>query len=82
MAGDVAVEEARVLEGVLAPDLYVLEVGTLTSMRGFEDSIGLVQAGFGIDFLAIPEPGSALLLALGLAGLASGRRRQGMPATR
>lgn len=64
-AGDVPAEEARVLTGVLAPDLHVLEVGTLmTSLRGFEDSIGRVQAGFGIDFPAILEPGYAPLVAL------------------
>ncbi|MBK7951973.1 MAG: PEP-CTERM sorting domain-containing protein [Deltaproteobacteria bacterium] len=75
--GDLPVEASRVLSGVLAPDLYVLEVGTLTSLRGFEDSIGLAQAGFGIDFVAVPvpEPGTALLVALGLGVLSSGRRR-------
>lgn len=75
-AGDLAVEDSRVLSGVLAPDLYVLEIGTLTSLRGFEDSIGLAQASFGIDFVAlpVPEPGSALLVALGLGVLSSGRR--------
>ncbi len=79
-AGDLPVEDSRILTGVLAPDLYVLEVGTLTSLRGFEDSIGLAQAGFGIDFVAlpVPEPGAALLVALGLGVLSSrGRRRAG-----
>ena len=74
-AGDLAVESSRVLTGVLAPDVWVLEVGTLSALRGFEDSVGLAQAGFGLDFVAlpIPEPGPALLLAIGLGALSAGR---------
>lgn len=74
-AGGPAVEASRVLSGVLLPDVYVLELGALTALRGFEDSVGLAQAGFGVDFVAlpVPEPGPALLVALGLGALSAGR---------
>jgi hypothetical protein len=76
-AGGPAVEASRVLSGVLLPDVYVFELGALTALRGFEDSVGLAQAGFGVDFVAlpvpVPEPGTALLVALGLGALSSGR---------
>jgi hypothetical protein len=68
-----------VLSGVLLPDLYVLELGALTALRGFEDSVGLAQAGFGVDFVAlpVPEPGTALLVALGLGVLSASRIGRG-----
>jgi len=72
-ADGLAVEASRLLSGVLAPDVYSLEVGASTTLRGFEDSTGLAQAGFGIDFVAVPEPGSAALVAIGLSFLAASR---------
>lgn len=69
-ADGLPVEETRTLSGILLPGTYSLEVGSSTSLRGFEDSVGLAQAGFGIDFLAVPEPSAALLVGLGLAFLA------------
>ncbi|MFO0687834.1 MAG: PEP-CTERM sorting domain-containing protein [Myxococcota bacterium] len=68
------VEETRTLSGILVPGIYGFEVGTSTSLRGFENSVGLGQAGFGLDFLAVPEPTSALLLGLGLAFLSRSTR--------
>jgi hypothetical protein len=58
--------------------------GTLTLTGVSFDSFTLSQAGFGgwgvdnvqVDLQAVPEPGSALLMGLGLAGLAGVRRRE------
>ena len=57
---------------------------TLTLTGVSFDSFTLSQVGFGaygvdnvqVDFQPVPEPGSALLTGLGLAGLAGVRRRQ------
>lgn len=73
-ADGLPVEETRTLAGLLLPGTYSLEVGGSSSLRGFEDSVGLGQAGFGIDLLAVPEPSAALLVGLGLALLSRSAR--------
>jgi hypothetical protein len=74
--GDGASLDDFTLEGVLAPDTYVLELLALSNLRGFEDATGFSIASFGVDLTVIPEPGSALGLGLGLIALALHRRRQ------
>lgn len=74
-AGDGARLDDFTLEGILAPDTYVLELLALSNLRGFEDATGFSVAGFGIDLTVIPEPGSALTIGLGLMALALRRER-------
>jgi hypothetical protein len=67
----------RILSGSLQPGTYSLRA------RAFADSgfgIGTFT-NFDFEFNVIPEPSTAVLLALGLVGLAAGRRRVSHHAT-
>lgn len=72
-AADDAVTNAFTQTGVLAPDTYLLEIYASSFLRGFEDAVGLGSASFGVSFTVVPEPGTAVLIGLGLVGL-TGRR--------
>lgn len=66
------------LEGVLEPGSYLFEIAAGSELRGFSDVAALSVAGFGLDFRVVPEPGTGLLLGLGLLLLpGAGRRSAG-----
>jgi hypothetical protein len=73
---DIVATEARLISGILLPDTYLFEIGATTYLRGFEDAAGLATAGFGLDFHIVPEPGTGMLVGLGLALLARTRARE------
>ncbi len=75
-AFDVSVLDDFALEGVLAPDVYRFELLSDADLQSFENAAGFATAGWGVSFVVVPEPSSALLVGLGLAGLAAGRRRE------
>ena len=54
------------LFGTLAPDTYLLELAARVELQGFEDSVGFATAGFGVDFVVVPEPGPGGLTLAGL----------------
>lgn len=72
---DIAVTLSLTQTGVLAPDIYVLDLYASSFLRGFEDAAGLGSASFGVSFTVVPEPGTSALIGLGLVGLAGRRTR-------
>lgn len=82
LADGTQVREDYAIEGVLAPDTYLLEIVSLADLRGFENAAGFASTGFGVRFSIVPEPGTATLVGLGLGALAAGRpRREGRPSS-
>ena len=74
-AFDASVLDDWAIDGVLAPDVYRLEILADTELQAFENAAGFATTAWGVDFHVVPEPSTALLVALGLAGLAARSRR-------
>ena len=72
--GGIPVLDDLTISSVLVPDIYLFEMLARTSLSGVENAAGFANAGFGYDFVVVPEPGTAALLAVGLLGLRGSAR--------
>lgn len=74
-AFDTSVLDDRAINGVLAPDVYRFELLADTDLQAFENAAGFATTAWGVAFHVVPEPSTALLVGLGLLGLAGRSRR-------
>ena len=75
-ADGVAVAHLETFSGVLAPDLYVLEVAASGLAGGFEDALGFGTGGFAFELRIARESSAAMLFAVGLGLLLVSRSRR------
>jgi hypothetical protein len=75
VAGDA---QFRIVFNALAPGTTTLNVGTFAAyLDGYTGTVDtLVNNPAGVTVTVVPEPGTALLMGLGLAGLAAAGRRE------